>query len=250
MITFAAEQCILVTGAGSGIGRALALQLNSLGATVIAAGRTEAKLLDAQQLAQCPERWFSAPIDLLDKMDDLPQWLAELRVQHGKLWGMAHCAGEGLMDTLQSCSLEQARRHFDLNFHVPVALAKGFADRRNFTPGGAMLFLSSASAIYPEKGHFTYGAAKAALAAAMAAASKEMAPRKLRVHCLAPGLVETPMTIEDDHKMGGTYLQEQKNRYPLGLGSASDVASFAVYLLSAEARWLTGHNYVMGGGCY
>ena len=191
MISFPESCSVLVTGASSGIGRACALLLNNLGATVIACGRDEERLAAARATAAAPDRWHNEPRDLLHDMEHLPDWITDLRGRYGKLWGLLHAAGDGRMDSLRQYDLAEARRHFDINFHVPLLLAKGFADRRNYQRGGAMLFLSSAAAVHPEKGHCLYGAGKAALAAAMQAVSQEVAPAGLRVHCLAPGIYPT-----------------------------------------------------------
>ncbi len=248
--TFTSEQIVLVTGASSGIGYGVARLLNEQGATVIAHGRDEQKLLKAQYEAAFPENWHIEVCDFLADMESLPLWVTELRKKYGKFWGMVHAAGEGLMDSLQLYDLQQAQRHFDINFHVPLLLAKGFSDRRNFIKGGAMLFLTSSSAVYPEKGHLLYGAAKSALATAAKVMSQEMVTRELRVHCLAPGIVDTPLQKQAENAMGAHYREEQLARYPLGFGTVEDIAHMSAFLLSEKSRWITGQNFVMGGGCY
>lgn len=250
MTAFQPEQRILVTGASSGIGRAIALECIAQGATVLACGRDEEKLEQARQTSSAPERWISIRKDLLEDMEGLPLWVRRRAQEHGKLWGLAHAAGEGLMDSLQLYNLERARRHFDLNVHVPLLLAQGFCDRRVFSKGGALLFLASVSAVFPEKGHLAYGAAKAAVAAAAKSISQEVAPRGLRVHCLSPGIVDTPMEEAAEAFMGPDYRQEQLSQYPLGFGRPEDVAGMAAFLLSERAAWLTGQNYVLAGGRY
>lgn len=247
---FAQEQAILVTGASSGIGRAIALECVAQGARVLACGRDGERLEKARQESLAPERWISVCKDLLEDMPGLPQWVRQIARDHGKLWGLAHAAGEGVMDSLQTYDLAHARRHIDLNFHVPLLLAQGFCDRRVFVKGGALLFLSSVSAVFPEKGHLVYGAAKAALAAAAKSISQEVVSRGLRVHCLSPGIVDTPMEAEAEAFMGPDYRQEQLREYPLGFGRPEDVAGMATFLLSDRAAWLTGQNYVLAGGRY
>lgn len=247
---FTKEQTVLVTGASSGIGRSTALRLNELGATVLASGRSVERLEAARQQAVFPACWHNEPHDLLEHMETLPQWVTMLRQKHGKLWGLVHAAGEGIMDSLQLYDLASARRHFDINFHVPMLLAKGFADRRNFVKGGAILFLGSSSVVYPEKGHLLYGAAKSALTTAAKVISQEMAQRSLRVHCLAPGIIDTSLQQAAESFMGPHYREEQLARYPLGFGRPEDVGHMTAFLLSDQARWITGQNFVLGGGCY
>lgn len=250
MKLFAPEQRILVTGASSGIGRACALLCNELGATVIASGRAAPRLEDAQATCAAPDCWHNEPLDLHAGIAGLPAWITRLRQRYGKFWGLIHAAGEGRLDSIASFELEEAQRHLEMNFLVPMQLAKGFADKRNYARGGAMLFLTSASGVAPEKGHCIYGAAKAALGTAMRAVSQEMAPRGLRVHCLAPGWVRTPLLENARQSMGESYVEKEAARYPLGFGEPEDVAWMAAFLLSDRARWITGQNFVLGGGCY
>lgn len=241
------DKIVLVTGASSGIGQAVASQCVANGATVLAQGRDAAKLDFAREQCACPQRWISIKRDFSNEISTLPLWVRELAQKYGKLWGMAHCAGTAVMDTLGLYDSELARAFFDLNFQVPMLLAKGFADRRVSLKGGAMLFISSLSAVQPEKGHLLYGAVKAALACAAKSISQELAPR-LRVHCLAPGIVETPMEAAAESLMGPAYRGQQLSRYPLGFGLPEDVANMAEFLLSEKARWITGQNFVLDGG--
>ena len=241
---------VLVTGASSGIGKSIALELNALGATVLACGRHKQRLEEAKNQSANPLRWVSLQRDFMTDPDALPEWITQLRKEYGKLWGFAHAAGQGIMDSLQTYDLHTARQHFDINFHIPLMLAKGFCDRRNFVKGGAMLFVTSSSAPFPEKGHLAYGAAKAALANAAVVISQEMASRGLRVNCLAPGIVDTPLQQQAEQFMGPRYREEQLARYPLGFGTPEDIAYMACFLLSSNARWITGQQIVLGWGCY
>lgn len=246
---FTAQQRILVTGASSGIGQAIALRCNALGATVLASGRNAARLAEGRRLAEDPSRWLCVERDLMEDMTSLPDWIRGLVREHGKLWGLAHAAGDGLMDSLRTYDLTEARRHFDLAFHIPLLLAQGFCDRRSSERGGAILFMTSASAVFAEKGHMLYGAAKAAVTVAARAISQEVAPR-LRVHCLAPGIVDTPLEERAEACMGPSYRKEQLQGYPFGFGRPEDIAHMAAFLLSEQARWITGQNFVLAGGRY
>lgn len=250
MSLFQASQTIVVTGASSGIGRAIALECNAQGATILACGRNRERLDAAHSVAKFPDQWTSISKDFFDDMENLPTWVRSLAQKYGKLWALAHAAGEGIMDTLQAYDLQTARQHFDCNYHIPMLLAQGFCDRRSCQKGGALLFLGSASAAFPEKGHLNYGAAKAALAAAAKSISQEMAPRGLRVHCLAPGIVDTEMEARTEALMGAHYREDQMANYPFGFGKPEDIAYMAAFLLSDKASWITGQQFVLAGGRY
>lgn len=247
---FSKEQIILVTGASSGIGKSIALSCLAKGATVLACGRDSKRLEEARQESVAPERWISLQRDFLEDMQAIPEWVRQLSKDYGKLWALAHASGEGIMDSIQLYDLDLARRHFDLNFHVACLLAKGFCDRRVVLKGGALLFIASASAVYPEKGHLIYGAAKAALVAMAKSLSQEMSARGVRVHCLSPGIVDTPLEEKAEAFMGADYRTTQLAGYPFGFGKPSDVAEIASFLLSDKANWITGQNFVLDGGRY
>lgn len=250
MNVFNSSQTILVTGASSGIGRACALALNEAGAAIIASGRNKNALDEIASKCVNPQNWHNEPLDLCEDVEFLPKWISGLRQKYDRLYGLCHCAGEGRLDSIRSLDLDVARRHWEINYFVPLMLARGFCDRRNFQKGASMLFMSSASAIYPEKGHILYGSAKAALACAVKSISQEMASLGLRANCVAPGLVRTPLIEQASRTLGPEYLPNQEAAYPLGLGEPTDIANMAVFLLSSKARWITGQNFLLDGGRY
>ena len=249
-MSFTAQDVILVTGASSGIGACIAAMCVDRGATVLAVGRNRERLAAARDATTAPERWISLIKDLADAPETLPQWIAGLSRTHGKLRGLVHCAGIAVMDTLRTFDLAQSRQIFDINFNVPLLLSKGMADRRVHIKGGAIVFLASVSGVYPEKGHLLYGATKAALVAAAISLSQEVAPAGLRVNCISPGIVDTPMQKAAEAFMGAHYREDQLRQYPLGFGQPEDVAEMAVFLLSSRARWITGQNFILAGGRY
>lgn len=249
-MTFAADQVILVTGASSGIGAGIAKTCVDRGATVLAVGRNAERLAAAREATSAPSRWISLEKDLTENPISLTEWITGLSRTHGKLWGLVHCAGIAVMDTLRTFDLAQSRAIFDINFNVPLLLSKGMADKRVHAKGGAMVFLASVSGVFPEKGHLVYGAAKAALLAAAKSVSQEVARAGLRVNCISPGIVDTPMEKAAEAFMGPQYREAQLNQYPLGFGQPEDVAEMAVFLLSPKARWITGQNFILSGGRY
>lgn len=250
MIFFDADQKFLVTGAGSGIGKATALLLNSLGATVISLGRRLEKLESAKSEADAPERFFTVSFDLAKESPQMPDLLAALRKEHGKLTGLCSCAGKFHMDALRNFEQGVSSDMNLINFQAPILLAKNFADRRNnIGAGAAIVFIAAFGGVLPQPGLLSYGAAKAALIAAAKSLSKELGPRQIRVNCISPAIVKTPMTEGDyTNFMGYDVLEAERPLYPLGLGEPRDIASVAVFLLSAVSRWLTGQNLILDGG--
>jgi Dehydrogenases with different specificities (related to short-chain alcohol dehydrogenases) len=250
-MVFSREHRILVTGASSGIGQAIALRCNTLGATVIACGRNMDRLLAAKDRADHPEYFLPESRDLLSGMETLPEWVKGLRERHGKLGGFVHSAGTGLTAPLRVYDLEKARRLFDIHVHAPMLIAKGFADRRNnIGPGAAMVFMGSVSAVVPQRAKAVYASAKSAQITAASSLAKELASLGIRVNSISPALVETPMAEGFRELLGEESFAAEQEQYPFGLGRPEDIASLACFLLSGESRWITGQNMVMDGGRY
>ena len=241
---FLQEQIYIVTGASSGIGKAIAWKLNEQGASVVTVARSLEKLNDAKNLAKYPNNFYVEQKDLLENIEDLPNYVTELKKKYGKFSGLACVAGVDVIQTLQTLNIEDVENTFKLNYQVPIFLSKGFADRRNNVgEGSSIVFITSIAGVYPDKGQIVYGASKAALIAASRSISKELSSRKIRCNCISPAWVETPM-FEKQKELIGVDI----SNYALGIGQPSDVASLASYLLSSDARWITGQNYILEGG--
>lgn len=242
MLSFSPEQRFIVTGASSGIGEGVALLLNELGATVIGIGRNQKRLEGMRAKAKCPENVFLEQKDLAEDISSSSAYVKALKEKYGKLSGMAYCAGIGEISPLQLWDYEKERRFFDVNYFAPLAMLKGIADRRNNVAGKtACVFIASAAALLADKGHCSYAGSKAALVASCRTLAKELTVQRLRVNTVSPTVIRTPMTVAG----GKEYEESQIAKYPMGFGEVSDVANLIVFLLSDEAKWITGQNYVV-----
>jgi NAD(P)-dependent dehydrogenase (short-subunit alcohol dehydrogenase family) len=227
----------LVTGAGSGIGRATCLRLREEGATVAALD------LDRESAARVAEEVGGTAV--VADMADRPAVDAAVERAVDALGGlslMVNNAGIGLARPFH----RHSDRAYDLvvdasmrgTFHgiratAPVILAGG---------GGAIVNVSSISGMRPTRGEAAYSAAKAAVIALTRSAALEYGPT-LRVNCVSPGLIDTPF-LDDPAVRSGI-----GRRTPLGrVGAASEVASVIAFLCSAEASYVTGVNVPVDGG--
>ena len=106
--------------------------------------------------------------------------------------------------------------------------------------------MSSIAAYIGVAGVGVYSGTKAALIATMRCLAMEVVKRGIRVNCLAPALVETPLLAATETVVAS--MDDQRAAYPLGFGKPDDVANAAVFFLSAASRWITGTTLVMDGG--
>lgn len=249
MRLFNDEDVILVTGASSGLGRALALLLCAEGAKVLACGRNRQSL---EVLAcECGEGARCIPVvrDLCEDMQALPSWVLDLAREHGKLSGLACVAGADAPLPLALFSKETAQSLLEINYLAPMLLARGFADRRaNVGKGAAMLFMASIAASSAQKGKIAYAGSKGALVASVRSIALEVAAYGIRANCLSPGAIETAMFNDEASRFYSSSVLDTYINPPLGRGTPEDPACLAAFLLSRKAGWITGQNFIVDGG--
>ena len=239
MISFNPEQRFIVTGASSGIGEGVALLLNELGATVIGIGRNVERLEGMKAKCKHPENTFVEQKELTEDVPGLPAYVKSLKDKYGKLSGMAYCAGITLNQPLQLKDYAISRNLFDIDYFAPMFMTKAFGDKRNTVGRGtSIVLISSAAANCAARAMSDYCGAKAALSHSSRCIAKEFAPHGIRINCVLPADIITPMTLADPE------ILASKN-YPMGVGEVSDVANLVAFLLSDKARWITGQNYVV-----
>ena len=248
MIKFSKEQIYIVTGASSGLGEAVALLLNELGATVIGIGRNVERLARMKAKCQYPENMFLEIKDLAEDIEGLPRYVKELKEKYGKFSGMAYCAGVSGINPIKIMSYEYAKNIFDINYFAPLLMTKGVTDKRNnIGLGTSLVFLSSIDAQLNSKGQCVYGGSKAALSASIKAISREVTPLGIRVNCLLPSMISTPMTMQVSD-LEANQSDIDSGVYPFGWGEPNDVANMVVYLLSDKAKFISGQNYIIDSG--
>jgi NAD(P)-dependent dehydrogenase (short-subunit alcohol dehydrogenase family) len=93
-----------------------------------------------------------------------------------------------------------------------------------------------------------YSGTKAALIAMMRCLAMEVIKRKIRVNCLSPSLVETPLFAAMELQSGAISMEQKRNDHPLGFGRPEDIANASIFFLSDASRWVTGTTLVMDGG--
>jgi len=173
----------------------------------------------------------------LDKID---LFMKEIVKEYGKLDNLIYIAGIQNIKPLRVMKIEEIKEIFDINFFGAMLFAKSFASKRVSNPNSSITFISSIAGLEAEKGILAYSASKAALNNLTQGLAKEIAP--IRVNAIAPGFMETKMT----NVYGNDFVEEIKNRTPLGLVTPKDIAQTIKFLI--EAKKITGEVIRIDGG--
>ncbi len=238
---FAGERYV-VTGASSGMGRKIALELAEAGAEVLAIGRNHERLQSLYQ--QNSAHITVASVDVCDA-EKLEKAVAGFVAEHGKLCGGVHAAGIMALTPLRSLDEAQAKKIMDVSFWAGISLLRLITKAKYGERGTSTVIFSSVCAESAEKGMFAYAATKAAINSGIRSVAKEIALKGHRVNSILPGWVLSPMT-ESASEL--TEVKKIFDKHPLGAGKPDDVTGMVLFLLSEQARWITGSNIVVDGG--
>jgi NAD(P)-dependent dehydrogenase (short-subunit alcohol dehydrogenase family) len=227
---------VLVTGASSGIGQATAKECVRLGATVVATGRNAGRLAELTEVT-------AIAADLTDEAS-----VEQLVAQLPKLDGVVLCAGVNNEFPVQVASRKKVDSVMETNFFAQIGLLRMLLKKKVLNDGTSVVALSSIGGMEDfTPGQAAYGASKAALLSWMKYAAKELAPRRIRVNCICPGHIVTPMNEKLAHSPEKTAAYEQA--IPLQrFGQPEEIAYGIVYLLSEASAWVTGTALKIDGG--
>jgi NAD(P)-dependent dehydrogenase (short-subunit alcohol dehydrogenase family) len=235
---------VIVTGASSGIGHAVAVACAREGAHVLASGRNADALAETALAAGGDMAVHAADLTVAGAADDM---VADALDRFGRLEGIVHCAGtirrgEDVRDTTD----EQWQQLLDENLTASFAVAR--AAVRAMTHGGSVVLLGSQLAHIAAPGNASYVANKGGIEALVRALAVDHGPAGIRVNALSPGLVHTHMSYVDRADFASR-IEEFAARHPLRrIGAPEDIAGPAVFLLSPASAWMTGQSLVVDGG--
>lgn len=242
-----AGRTVLVTGASSGIGRAIARQLAGLGARLIITGRDENRL-SATAEALGHSLLGCLQFDLSRTEQILPE-ITGVISRHGPIYGFCHSAG--LIETrpINLISSAGLAAMMTVNLSAGIEIARVLLRRGNMPDDGAsMLFVASIAARIAAPGQIAYSASKGALVSAARSLAVEVARRRIRVNSISPGFVQSHMSDVATQNLSDLQRQAIADLHPLGIGRPEDVARGAAFLLAPQNSWITGSDLVVDGG--
>ena len=232
---------ILVTGASSGIGKAIAVACAKMGATVIVTDRNVERLNETLNLmSEGDHKAISAD---LTKAEDIESLVAELP----KLDGLVQCAGVGSRVPCKNIGKEDLQHVFMPNVEAPILFQTAILSKRKINKAASIVYVASRAANAPSVGNAAYSASKGAIISYAKCLALELAPRLIRVNCICPGMVWTELILKDG--VDKEQLEQSQLTYPLKrFGQPEDIANLAIYLLSDASSWMTGSSLDISGG--
>lgn len=237
----------LVTGASSGIGKAVALRFAKEGASVAAVARRKDRL---NSLVQDINDKIHPIVADLSKESDAKACVDEVSKKLGGLDILIHAAGIIGTGTIENTTLEQWDTMMNINlrsiFHLTQCCLPSLIERR-----GNIVSLSSVAGLRSFPGVLAYSVSKAGVDQFTRCVALELAPKGVRVNAVDPGVVVTEL-----HRAGGmneeqyqAFLERSKTTHPLGrVGTPEEVTELILFLASDRASWITGATYSIDGG--
>lgn len=238
-------ETILITGASSGMGREMAIRFSEQ-YRVIVNGRNLERLQETISMCQNAEQQLIWQYDL-SNIDGLEESLTSfLKAEGITVNYYVHCAGMMKNYPIKMVNVELLQQTFNTNVFSAELITKLLVNKKlNNNSLKSIVYISSNISGFGAKAHSVYGASKGAVDAMMKSLAMELAPN-IRVNSVLPGAVKTMLTehIFEDENL----INRMKETYPLGLGTTSDIYEVVRFLLSEEARWITGQQITVDGG--
>lgn len=235
----------LVTGASSGVGRAVAVKLSER-YSVVLGGRDLLRLEETKAMCNPKAQVLCWPCDVAD-LANLAAALQQFIMANAIcIEAFVHCAGHSKLVPVKMATLDDINVTFNTNVHAPFVLIQQLVNRRvNQGALKSAVLISSNISGRGSKAFSIYGSSKHAVDGLMRSLAIELAP-KVRVNSVRPGAMRTRMT--EAIFANDEVVERMKAAYPLGLGAPVNIADAVDFLLSDAAAWVSGQSLTVDGG--
>ncbi|MCA3561906.1 MAG: SDR family oxidoreductase [Aestuariivirga sp.] len=247
-------QICIVTGAGQGLGRAIALEMSREGATVVLIDRNPNTLVDvAEEIARGGGNCSVHAFDVTD-YDAYARTIADVEARHGRIDTLVNNAGiNPATKSILDDTLEEWRRTIAINLEAVYMGSKLVAPIMARQNSGRIIHISSIQGFASSGLCGSYNAAKGALIAYTKSMAVELAPHNILVNAVAPGFMVTPMSVVNgvDETTTPEFVDWYIDRRKIALGRSGlpeDVSGTVVFLASDYCRYMTGQLLVVDGG--
>jgi NAD(P)-dependent dehydrogenase (short-subunit alcohol dehydrogenase family) len=250
-VTRLAGKVALITGGGTGIGRAIALAFAREGASVCVAGRRLEKLREVIVEAQKAGGAGLAMECDVTQAREVERAVKGTVERFGRLNVLVNNAGMLHVSTVEGISEEEWDRMMTVNVKGPFLVSRAVLPEFRKCGGGAIVNIGSVLGLFAVKDRAAYSASKGAVTMLTKSMALDHAHEKIRVNCICPSVVETDLVkgVFNETAEGQARLRARLATIPLGrLGRPDDVAEMAVFLASEESSWLTGAAIPLDGG--
>ncbi|MDZ4817102.1 MAG: 3-oxoacyl-[acyl-carrier-protein] reductase [Verrucomicrobiota bacterium] len=234
----------LVTGAGRGIGRAIALKLASEGATIVAVSQSDTAVKMAEEIKALGQKAEGHALNVAD-FNAVQGWGEKVWAAHGRLDIIVNNAGVTRDTLLMKMNEDDWDTVMDVNLKGAFNITKAFTRPLLKQRSGKIINISSIVGLIGNVGQANYAASKAGLIGFTKSCAREFASRGINVNAVCPGFIDTDMTSKLSQEIKEILLAKiPLNRF----GDANDVANAVCFLASDLAAYMTGQVITVDGG--
>ncbi len=238
------DRVAIVTGSGRGIGRAIALKLAEVGATVVVTDINESAQEVAKEISAMNQKSLAILADV-SLSADVDRLVETAMATYGKIDILVNNAGITRDHLLLRMSEDDWDKVMNVNLKSVFLCTRAVVKHMIKQPWGRIVNIASIVGIGGNAGQANYASAKAGIIGFTRTVAKEVASRGITANAIAPGFIDTGMT----QQLREEWKQELKKRIPLGyFGIPRDVAEAVAFLASEEARYITGQVLNVDGG--
>jgi meso-butanediol dehydrogenase/(S,S)-butanediol dehydrogenase/diacetyl reductase len=250
-VTRLAGKVALITGGGTGIGRAIALAFAREGASVAVAGRRLEKLREVtREVEKGGGKGLAMECDVT-QTKEVERAVRGTTERFGRLNILVNNAGALSATTVEGISEEEWDRLMTVNMKGPFLMSRAVLPEFRKAGGGTIVNIGSVLGLVAVKDRAAYCASKGGVTMLTKAMALDHAHENIRVNCICPSIVETELVkgVFNETEQGQALRKARIATIPLGrIGRPEDVAELAVFLASEESSWLTGAAIPLDGG--